>query len=630
MSESLQVLTPREARTVSALTEVLLPPSNRFPKGGGELPIAEWVDTHLTTIDRLMRWGYRLGLFVINIVFIFSKLALIYKVKLDNRKRGWDRLSRVQFYPLRMLLRLVTSVIYLVYYSDPEIEAAIGYQRPLPKTKGIIPSGNLITSRDTDQTIKTQVCIIGSGAGGAIVARQLAEQGVDVVVLEEGGYFHVDDFKKTPLEVVRKVYRSAGMYATIGWPTIIVPTGRAVGGTTVINSGTCFRLPESLCERWRNEFGLRALHYKDLLPYFEEIEKNLRVAPVAKGLQGNHSNLIDKGLAALGYKGRPLVRNAPGCDGSGHCCFGCPIDAKQSLHLSYIPQALAAGATIYTGCRAERIVSLGSHGVLVQAKRLSVQADTVVLAGGTLNTPQMIQRNKLLPGNRHVGRHISLHPAANVKALFEEKVEAWKGVPQGYWIDCMKDRGVTFEGAFTPPGFGSLTSGLERTAHHHLMENYDRMAAFGFMLTDHSGGSLFSLPGNESLFLYSIKRNELPRYQEAIAFLVDVYAAAGAKQIYPGLRSLPEVTPEEGGEAVRALKLKRTDLELSAFHPLGSCRMGTDESNSVVDSYGRMHRYSNVYIADGSLFPSSLGVNPQVTIMAFAYRVADTIAAHYG
>jgi choline dehydrogenase-like flavoprotein len=404
----------------------------------------------------------------------------------------------------------------------------------------------------------------------------------------------------------------------------------------VVNSGTCFRASDKVLHRWRSEFGLSGLTPEALAPYFDRIERHLHVAPVAEETLGNNSKIFRRGLEALGLKGFPIPRNADKCVGSGMCCFGCPTDAKQAVHLSYVPRAIEKGAKLFTRCRVDTVIPKLSHGGEVIAhfldekgragRRLHVSAKIVVLAAGTLKTPHLLKKNRIVLHNRHVGRHLNIHPTGKIVGIFDEVVRAWEGVPQGFGYDGMKEEdGILFEGAFIPPSLGATNISLPTREHKEAMERYDHLASFGFLIADQSRGWIRWLPNGDPIIYYSIHRRELERYLKGIRFLCEVFLAAGAKKIYTGLRPLPSITPETGLKAFEGLRVRRTDLDISAFHPLGTCRMASDPDQGVVDENGEVHDVKNLFIADGSIFPSSMGVNPQETIMAFANRIADFI-----
>lgn len=630
-----------ERRILEVFTASLLQPSDLLKETPSDVALIDRVERHLGFLSPNVIKLFRLTL------ILFDGAALLLRgrrfVSLDpkGREEYMSRWKESRFYLRRVLYRLIESICYLNYYAVPEISKKIGFVPPpiAPRSKPVA----YLDEKDlkgNDLWLRADVCVVGSGAGGAVVAKELAEKGRSVVILEEGSYFHIQDFGREPMDVVQRLYRNAGTEATLGLPLIILPTGKAVGGTTIINSGTCFRLPDPIIARWREEFGLKDLTSEGLKPYFDKVEDHLHVEPVADEVLGKNARIFARGLEKMGLKGAPLRRNVIKCSGAGMCCFGCPTDAKQSVDLSYLPRAIEKGAKLLTHCCVETVVPKGDHGGSVIARAVSsetgkqvgtvhVDARVVVLAAGTLNTPRLLRRNHIAIHNSHIGRHLSIHPAGKIIALFDEEVRGWEGVPQGYYYDGLSSSGINFEGIFTPPSFGSFNLSLPPRKHREVMEQYRHLASFGFMVTDEARGWIRWLPNGDPVIYYSIRRKEVGKFVKALRFISKVFLSAGAREIFTGLRQLPIVTQETGLKGFDQLMeyrdVRRTDFELAAFHPLGTCRMGADPSRSVVDSYGEVHGLKNLFVADGSIFPSPLGVNPQETIMAFATRTAEYI-----
>src|SRR5574341_1548006 len=200
---------------------------------------------------------------------------------------------------------------------------------------------------DHDVNVRAQVCVIGSGAGGAVVAKELAEAGVEVCLLEEGAYYRGKDFTGNPQEMINLLYRNRGLTGTVGRLTIPIPLGKCVGGTTTINSGTCYRAPDYVLEAWRREHGVSETDEPHLRPFFEKVEREINVRAVPDETYGRNSRLFERGAATLAFAGARIPRNEQGCLGTGVCAFGCPQDAKQAMHVSYVPKAVTAGATLY-------------------------------------------------------------------------------------------------------------------------------------------------------------------------------------------------------------------------------------------------------------------------------------------
>ncbi len=482
---------------------------------------------------------------------------------------------------------------------------------------------------------RAEVAVVGTGAGGAVVAAELAEMGLDVLLLEEGDFRGRRDFTARPLDGVRHLYRSGGSTGTIGNTFIPVPLGRTVGGTTTINSGTCWRAPDDLLQRWEREFGIPSLARGGLAREYERVEKAIGVAPVPESLLGPGAVRFRSGAEALGFRGEVISRNAVGCRGTGVCVFGCPRGAKQSTDVSYIPRALSAGARLHVGAQVQRILLDGGRATGIVATRLDsrgrstgtlrVRAPRVVVCAGALLTPVLLARSGLAGRRSPVGRNLRIHPSVRVIALFDDPVRAWEGVPQSYHLHELEPEGIFIQGMFVPPEVQApAVPGIGRP-HKERMAAYERMASFGALISDTSSGRIFTA-GKRSLVWYWLNRHDVCRLLRGLSTVARVFFAAGAREVYPGLRQRPVVRSMREAEELERIPAHAADLDLMAFHPMGTARMGADERGCAVDLTGRLRGVSGVYVADASLFPTSTRVNPQLTIMAFATRIARGIA----
>jgi choline dehydrogenase-like flavoprotein len=489
-----------------------------------------------------------------------------------------------------------------------------------------VVNGAALTS---DTQIDVDACVIGTGAGGAVVAKELAEAGLTVAMLEEGGHYETDDYTARPRDMSVRLYRDAGQIATVGMPPILLPLGQAVGGSSQINSATCFRPPASVLELWRERFGLDELTAEALDPYVRRVERELNVAQTPAAIAGTNAEVVKRGADRLGFSGDYVYRNVRGCIGSGVCNFGCPTSAKQHVGVTYVPKAWEAGATTYCNVRARRLVIERGRVRAVESeassgRRLTVRCRLAVLAAGTIHSPLFLRQQKISDPSGQIGRNLSLHPATGVRALMDERVDMWSGVPQSYYIDEFADEGIMLEGAAGTPD--TLASSLPYVGDRHrwLMENLRNFSQFGMMVSDSSRGTVRELVGRPHI-RYSLNRDDTAKFKRGIEILCEIYWAAGAKRVYPPITSVPELGPEHM-ERLRALDLQASDLSVIAFHPLGTCRMGAEPATAPVDPAGRLRGCEGLYLADGSIVPSSLGVNPQITIMALATRIAFGIA----
>lgn len=485
-----------------------------------------------------------------------------------------------------------------------------------------------------DVSETADVCVIGSGAGGMAVARELCAAGASVVMLEEGASFTRRDFDRRPMDMISRMYRDTGCTTALGLPTIPIPLGKTVGGTTTINSGTCLRTPRAILQRWEDEFGVAGATALD--PYFDQVERRLNVQPVHEDLLGHNNELVRKGAQALGLTSEPLRRGVnDNCRGCGVCCFGCPSDAKMTaVNLSVLPAALARGLRLYTRCLATRLLVEGGRAVGVEGgfvththerptHRIRVRAKAVVLAAGSIYSPVFLLRNRVANSSGQVGRNLSLHPATRIMALFDEIVDGWHGVPQGFCIEDLREDGVMLEGIHGPPSLIGAGLPYRGQRFHELLAAIRHVGVFGAMIRDTTRGRVRLGLGWRPVVTYFLGRADLGRFLRGIGLMARVWFAAGARRVFTPVHSIPEL--HEPGEFERRVtpELAPSEVEALAFHPLGTCRMGGDPTRSVVDPWGASHDLPGLFVADGSVLPSSLGVNPQLTIMAVATRTAE-------
>lgn len=491
--------------------------------------------------------------------------------------------------------------------------------------------------RPGDVHERAEVAVIGTGAGGAVVAAELAAAGVDVVVLEEGDDPARIPPRLGPLERIGALYRNGGLTGAFGNAFIGVPIGRTLGGTTAINSGTCWRAPPDVLARWERTTGVPGLANGAHDAAYARVERALSVSRVPEALLGPGARLVRRGAEALGLHSEPLPRNAVGCRGTGVCAFGCPRRAKQSTDVSYVPRALAAGARLHLRARAERIEVDAGRATGVVATRLDargraigalrVSAPRVVVAAGALLTPGLLARSGLAPRGSHVGRHLRLHPASRVVARFDEPVRAWEGVPQSLQVRDFEDEGIVLQGIWVPPDLLAATLPGAGRAHAERMQSVDHLASFGALISDTSEGRVGGAGG---FAWYWMGRDDVRRMQRAVSLLARIWFAAGAREVYPGLRQAPVLRSPAEAEALAEASLGAGDFEMMAFHPMGTVRMAADPTRGAADGAGRLHHAPSVIVADASLLPGSSRLNPQLTIMALATRIALELAAELG
>lgn len=520
------------------------------------------------------------------------------------------------------------SIVLLAHGTDAYAEeiATVGSAQPPSQPD---PALNLTTAAEWPTTASCDAIVIGSGAGGAFAARALARAGLDTVIVEEGERWTVDRIRSShPLERFASIYRDAGTTMALGNPPIALPLGRAVGGTTVINSGTCFAPPAAVASAWHEQHGLALANPELLGPRVAEAEVTIGVAPASMDVLGRNGELALEGAAALDWQSAPLRRNATGCRGACQCAIGCPNNAKGGVHLNALPQACEAGARIVSGLRVHRVLSENGHATGVLAHRadgveVRISAPLVVVAAGAIPTPPLLRRSGL-GSHPRLGRNLSIHPATGITATFAEEVIPWRGVMQSVGIEELhEEEGVLLEATSNPPGMGAISAPGYGA---HLMGRLDRAAntaTLGAMIADEPSGRVFG--SRYPLISYRLAKADQRRLRIAVEAMGRVMLAAGAAEVELG-GGAPRVRSEsELPAAIERLDVRR--LRLAGFHPSGTAAGGSDPSRHPVDPEGRLRGVEGVWVADGSVLPSCPGVNPQVSIMAIAAGVGEAAAS---
>ena len=483
--------------------------------------------------------------------------------------------------------------------------------------------------------LAADVVIVGSGAGGAVVATELAEAGLDVVVLEEGGHTTPDVYGKLrPTDTMRRMGREAWTTAALpvgDTPIIGVTMGRTVGGSSTMTGGVCYRVPAAIADRWEKELGLTGYSAKAMEPYFERVERAMRVGEVPAVQRSRSTTIFDEGVTKLGHPLKPMRRNVVGCAGHSRCNFGCPRKAKLSVDISYLPRARARGVRIFSDALVERVRVRGGRAAGVEGRvldargkrggRFTVESHAVFVCAGTLHTPSVLRRTGIRRP-RVLGNDITLHPSFRVGALFDREIAGWDGALQSAYSDGWEDEGITLNSAYLPLNLLAATVPGVGKDYLRRIREMAHLAVFGCLVHDDAGGRLWPGPGREPWLTYKMAPRDKARFVRGIHVLAEAFFAAGAKRVFlPVFGSAPIDSPD--GLRKIDTTISARAFESASFHPLGSARMGIDERRSVVRPTGETWDLPGLWVADGSVFPTSIGVNSQLPIMAMATRIVS-------
>ncbi|MEZ4443270.1 MAG: GMC family oxidoreductase [Polyangiaceae bacterium] len=491
-----------------------------------------------------------------------------------------------------------------------------------------------------DLTLRAEIVVVGSGPGGAVIAKELAEAGRDVLLVEEGPPFGKQDFTQEAGESMQRTLREGGSRAARG--NVVTPTMQAIalGGGSLINSAICARPPAWIYDKWSERTGVSQITAESLAPHFERVEALLGVEATPEEVQGERNRRFAMGCRELGIEAEPCHRNVRGCRGSGECFTGCRNGAKKSTDVSYVPAAIRAGARVYTSVRAERVITEGRRvtglvGRVIEPftmkehGRVRVDCELVVLAAGCMATPLILMESGIDNEGKLIGQDLRFHPGLAVMAMYEDVIDPWKGATQGYHSLHFLERGLKFEVLWSPPAvLATRLPGLGHDYQKHLL-HYNRMAPFDVICAaDSSSGSVRKKRGSwDPDIRFHFHQDDVDNMREGMGILSDICWASGADYILPGLANVPEVLRnKQEAELIRKTPMKPSDGIVASNHAFCTTRMSPDPKRGVVDEDGRVHGLDNLYVSDTGIFAASPGVNPMLLCMALADRIASVIA----
>ncbi len=627
-------LSPEQYRAVLALARAMIPAGEKIPGAGPQ------------TITRLMAivedMGAAGGRVVGQALLAFDWASVLFT---GNRFHALDADARDRLLQrwedtavIRWPLFLLGNLIKGAHFDSKEAFAAYGVDWPKGGPAEPVRWLSQVESGDDwedDEELECDAVVVGTGPGGAIVGKELAEQGHAVVFLEEGSLHRRDSFTGSALQATRHFYRGHGAVVSLGNTVVPVLMGKLVGGSTAINTGTSFRTPPWILDEWCERLKTDELTGANLKRHFERVERALDIRPNDDKTIGPMGPLVARGADKLGWSHFKVARNAPDCDGQGCCDWGCPSGARKSMDVTYIPKALTRGAMLLTETKATRVLVENGRAVGVlgesttRGKRVRVRARVVVIAGGAVPTPAMLLNQGICNSSGELGRNLSIHPGVPASGEFEDPLEVYKYVPQGVGVDQFHHQNLLITGVgldinMAPNSYPVYGRRLTR-----YMDHYDRIATMGVLSKDTTqNGRVRAGPGGSPLITYWLQKEDLHQIREGTYRIMELLFAAGAKRCYPLRHRAPAIHNMDDLAKYRTLEASASDYVWTVFHPLGTAQMGHDPKTSVVNFDHETHDVKSLFIVDGSTVPGPTAVNPQLTIMAMADRAAERIGQY--
>ena len=669
-------LTAGELRTLELVCDALIPalapppgeadPAGLYARKASDLNIAAALAETLSEQSAESRAQFK------QLLGIFDKP--LFGVLLDGRPRRFTRLDAVgreealrkmavaRMSALRQGFEVVKRLASFAFYSAPAPDGgdnpnwpALGYSpAPPPPTPEQAPKRITTLPVASDLTLSADAVIVGSGAGGGMIAAELAAAGKDVVILEKGGYYSESDFTGREADGMPALYLRQGLLSTADMG-IVMLAGSCLGGGTLVNWSTSLRTPPDVLQEWERDYGLSGATSAEYARGFEVAERRIGVNTDDSAPNANNAAL-QRGCQALGYSWKTIPRNASGCEQRcGACGFGCPYGRKQSTLLTFLQDAHDRGARIVVRCTAERVLHEAGRAVGVEGwapddatgerRKVVVRAPVVVVAAGAVESPALLLRSGL--SNPNIGKHLRLHPVTAVIGLYDEPIETWHGSLQTVLSDQFArlsgGYGFRIEVMPTHPGlYGLATPWSGALQHKQDMARVRHAASFIVLVRDTGEGHISLDKQGDPIPHYWPNATDRQHLVEGAQECARIAFGGGAKGVITTHK--PRLALEGAGNGGSAGRVTQKQIDafadeiahrdivlnksiLGTAHQMGTCRLGGSPKTAVADPTGQVYGTRGLYISDGSGFPTASGVNPMLSIMGLAHAVAQQIKA---
>lgn len=508
----------------------------------------------------------------------------------------------------------------------------------------VIQARDLRSSEDI--VLDADVVVVGSGTGGAVIAHELAAAGKSVVILESGRYIPSSQFTEDMAWALENLYKDVGTQTnTIG--DMVVLEGHCVGGSSVISSAIATRVPKDVLSDWVKTHGLDCFEPETFNKYYEKVEKRLHVHLNEPHEINDTANTVIRGCESLGWSWRPQSRNVKQCALTGHCLAGCPSDRKTSMQVSYLPWAIAAGARLYADTYVEQIIvkngrAMGVTGRVIDPDNqdvicnIKVNAQIVVSSAGAIQTPLLLQRSGLPNKSNQLGRNLALHPVVVVLGKFPVPVYGFRGAFAGMHVDhfLSKENGrMLMESGLVAPvqlmAQNELSIGVD---HIRFIEEFKYLSGLNVLVPDNNHGFVHwsgPIRGGSRRIEWNMTKEEFEQFKIGLKRAGRIFFAAGAERVYlPTYQRLQANSLEELDHVVDSIEygaLGIFSMRLLSLNAQGSCRMGADRTQAVVDPFGETYEISGLFVSDASILPSISIQHPLLTVAALSHFIADNI-----